>query len=232
MGELKESPDVDQPSLLQPSAVDGTIDLVKRQVIEQQGRIARLLELYQSDSPEVVNAQVTLDTLRGMLQREAQARYVIARSRAQVARAKLDAIDRDIGTVDAKLARMPDFEARVVELDNQIATWKTRHSDLAKSSDQARVNENTVPLISVYMLNPASPARLENSQDFVRIGLAPVFSLVVGVGLAFFVDGLDLTVRTSPQAEEEVRLPVLAAIRERKQGARRPRPREAQDRSA
>jgi len=223
MGELKENPEVDQPSLLQPSGVDGTIDLVKRQVVEQQGRIARLLEHYRGDSPEVVNAQVTLDTLRGMLQREAQARYVIARSRMQVARAKLDAMDRDIGAVDPKLARMPDLEAQMVELDNQIAIWKSRYAELAKSSDQARVNENTVPLFSVFMLNPASPARPQNAQDYVRLGLAPAFSLVVGIGLAFFVDGLDLTVHTSGQAEEEVRLPVLAAIRERKRGGWRPR---------
>ncbi len=232
MSELQENPDVDQPGLLQSSMLDGTIGLVKTQVVQQQSRIARLLELYKSDSPEVIGAQVTLDTLNELMQREAQARCVIARSRAQVARAKLDAIDRDIGTMNAKLAQMPDLEARMVEMDNQITTWKQRYSDLARSSDQARVNENTVPLISVFMLNPASPARQENTQDYVRIGLAPAFALVVGIGLAFFVDGLDLTVRTSPQAEEEVRLPVLAAIRERKRGVWRPRPREAQDRSA
>jgi succinoglycan biosynthesis transport protein ExoP len=232
MGELKEDPDIDQPNLLQPTAFDATIGLVQQKVVEQQGRIARLLELYRSDSPEVVNAQVTLDTLRGMLQREAQARYVIARSRVQVARAKLDAIDREIGAVDAKLGQMPDLEARVVEMDNQITTWKLRHSDLARSSDQARVNENTVPLISVFMLNPASPARQENTQDYVRLGLAPAFSLVVGIGLAFFVDGLDLTIRTSPQAEEEVRLPILAAIRERKRSGWRPRPRETEEKIA
>jgi len=232
MGELKDNPDIDQPNLLQPNLLDATIGLVKTQVIEQQSRIARLLELYRSDSPEVVNAQVTLDTLRGMLQREAQARYVIAHARMQVARAKLDAIDRDIGALDAKLAQMPDLEARVGEMDNQIATWKQRHFDLARNSDQARVNENTVPLISVFMLNPASPARQGNSQDYVRLGLAPAFSLVVGIGLAFFVDGLDLTIRTSPQAEEEVRLPVLAAIRERKWSGWRPRPRETEEKIA
>jgi uncharacterized protein involved in exopolysaccharide biosynthesis len=180
----------------------------------------------------VVNAQVTLDTLRGMLRREAQARYVISRARMQVAREKLDALDRDIAALDAKLVQMPDLEARVGAMDNQIATWKQRHSELAKSSDQARVNENTVPLISVFMLNPASPARAENTQDYVRLGLAPAFSLVVGIGLAFFVDGLDLTIRTSPQAEEEVRLPVLAAIRERKRSGWRPRPREAEEKLA
>jgi succinoglycan biosynthesis transport protein ExoP len=232
MGELKKNPEVDLPSLVQPNVVDGTIDLVKKQVVEQQGRIARLLELYRSDSPEVMNAQVTLDTLRGMLQREAQERYVIARSRMQVARAKLDAMERDIGALDPKLAQLPNFEARLVEMDNQIASWKSRYADLAKSSDQARVNENTVPLISVFLLNPASPAGPQNTQDYVRLALAPVFSLVVGVGLAFFVDGLDLTVHTSGQAEEESRLPVLAALRERKRGGWRPRPRRTEKASA
>lgn len=222
MGELKENPNVDQPSLLQPSTVDGTIDLVKKQVVEQQGRIARLLEQYRGDSPEVLNAQSTLDALRAMLQQEAESRYVIARSRMQVARAKVEGMDRDLGALDAKLAKLPDFEARMGEMDNQINTWKVRYADLARSSDQARVNENTVPLISVYLLNPASSARSQNTLDYVRLGLAPAFSLVVGVGLAFFVDGLDLTVRTSGQAEEEVRLPVLAAIRERKRDGWRP----------
>jgi succinoglycan biosynthesis transport protein ExoP len=232
MGELQDNPDIDQPNLLQPTAFDATLGLVGTKVLEQKARIARLLELYRSDSPEVVNAQTTLDTLRGMLLRETQARYVIARARIQVARAKLEAIDRDIAAVDAKLVQMPDFEARVVEMDNQIATWKQRHTDLARNSDQARVNENTVPLISVFLLNPASPARPQNTQDYVRLGLAPAFSLVVGIGLAFFVDGLDLTIRTSPQAEEEVRLPVLAAVRERKRSGWRSRSREAEEKIA
>ena len=42
------------------------------------------------------------------------------------------------------------------------------------------------------------------------------FQAVVGVGLAFFVDGLDLTVHTTGHAEEETRLPVLAAVGERR----------------
>jgi capsular polysaccharide biosynthesis protein len=73
---------------------------------------------------------------------------------------------------------------------------------------------------------------VQNKLDYVRLGLAPAFSLVVGVGLAFFIDGLDLTVHTSGQAEEEVRVPVLAAITERRRDKWRPRPRDGEKRSA
>jgi capsular polysaccharide biosynthesis protein len=55
-----------------------------------------------------------------------------------------------------------------------------------------------------------------NPLDFVRLGLAPAFSLLVGIAIAFFIDGLDLTVRTANQAEEYLDLPVLASMGERR----------------
>jgi uncharacterized protein involved in exopolysaccharide biosynthesis len=215
MGQLRQNPDVDVPSLLQPSS-DGTMELAKRGVMEQQGRLARLRERYRDDSPEVANAQATLDSLRAILQREAAARYAISRSRVEVAQAKLSVVEREVADISVQLARMGSFEAQSADIDNQVTNWKTRYSDLTRSSSQALVNENTSPTISVLLLNPASPARPQNARDYVRLGLAPAFSLVVGVGLAFFVDGLDLTVHTAGQAEEETRLPVLASVGERK----------------
>ncbi len=221
MGQLRRNPDVDLPSLLQPAA-DGTLELAKRSVMDQQGRLTRLRERYRDDSPEIVNARATLDSLRAMLQREVDARYAISRSRVEVARAKLDAVEREIAGASSDLARIGSLEARSSEIDNQIATWKTRYSDLTQSSSQALVTENTTPMTSVLLLNPASPARPQNARDYVRLGLAPAFSLVVGVGLAFFVDGLDLTIHTTGHAEEETRLPVLAAVRERRRRRGRP----------
>jgi succinoglycan biosynthesis transport protein ExoP len=230
MGQLMQNPDM--PNLVQAIPNDGAITLVKERVVLQESRIASLRERYRDDSPELTNAQATLDTLRALLQREVEARYAISRSNVVVQQAKLDVVDRDLAAVDSKLTSMGDLEAQSAEIDNQSSTWRIRYSDFARSSDQARVNQNTMRRISVFLLNPASPARPENTLDYVRLGLAPAFSLVVGVGLAFFVDGLDLTVRTSPQAEEEVRLPVLAAIRERKRGGWRPRPSDAEEKSA
>jgi succinoglycan biosynthesis transport protein ExoP len=232
MGQLMQNPGIDMPNLVQAISSDGVITLVKERVIEQESHIAKLRERYRDDSSELTNARATLDTLRALLQREVEARYAISRSNVAVQQAKLDVVERDLAAVDAKLTPMGDLETQSAEIDNQSSTWRTRYSDFARSSDQARVNQNTMRRISVFLLNPASPGRPENTLDYVRLGLAPAFSLVVGVGLAFFIDGLDLTVRTSPQAEEEVRLPVLAAIRERKRGGWRPRPRETEEKPA
>ena len=223
MEQLKQNPDIDMPNLLQFISSDGVIMLVKERVIGQESHIANLRERYRDDSSELTNARATLDTLRSLLRREVEARCAISRSNVEVQQAKLDVVERDLAKVDAQLASMGDLEAQAAEIDDQSSTWRARYSEFTKSSDQARVNQNTMRQISVFLLNPASPARPQNALDYVRLGLAPAFSLVVGVGVAFFVDGLDLTVHTSGQAEDEVRLPVLAAIPERKRRGWSPR---------
>jgi len=70
--------------------------------------------------------------------------------------------------------------------------------------------------VNVVVLAPASVATATNPLDMVRLGLAPAFSLLVGIAIAFFIDGLDLTVRTANQAEEYLDLPVLASMGERR----------------
>ena len=216
MEQLRSRPDIDMPTLGSPTVAEGAINDIKRRVLEQQARIADLRERYLDDAPEVANARVTLDTLQALLVRELTGRLEGSRARAGVLRSKVAVVDHDIAAVDAQLKGMPDREARLADMDHEIASWKSRYDELIKSSDQARINENTVPLISVFLLNPASPATPRNKRDYVRLALAPAFSLVVGVGLAFFIDGLDLTVHTAGQAEEELQLPVLAAVTERK----------------
>lgn len=232
MAALERDPDVDMPTLVQVVGNEQSIYKIKDAITDQQARIAQLRGSYRDDAPGIADAQVTLDTLRAMLRREVAARMVVARSRVEVLRASVAAEDREIAAVDQRLTAMPDHERQVSEMDNQINVWRQRYLDLTKSSDQARINENTTPLISVFLLNPASPARPQNSRDYVRLGLAPAFSLVIGIGLAFFVDGLDLTVHTAGQAEEETRLPVLAAIPERRRGAWRPGARQPEKKPA
>ncbi len=213
---LAVQPASDMPAMGPSGVNDNVIVAVKTSIVQQESRIADLRERYRDDSPDVMNARATLDTLQSILAREIEGRIQVGRSRIESIRARMASIDRDLAATDRKLESMPDRDARLAEMNHQIDSWKARYDDLVKSSQQALVNENTMPVISAYVLNPASPARRQNARDYVRVGLAPAFSLVVGIGLAFFIDGLDITVHTAGQAEEEVQLPVLAAITDRK----------------
>lgn len=216
MESLASDASIDLPTFSQLYSNETALIDMKRRVMDQESRVAQLRERYRDESPEVANALGTLATLRGMLEREVDARLKMSGTRVETQRARLEVFDRDIAEIRAELELMPDRETRLAQMDRRIALLKGRLDDIVEKSDQARVNERTSLSTSVFLIAPAGPAVPTRTRDYVRLALAPAFSLVVGIGLAFFLDGLDLTVRTPGHAEEAVNLPVLAAVNERR----------------
>lgn len=216
MRELEKNPDIDLPTLGMPFTNESALVLIKQRIVDQQARVAVLRERYRDDSPDMQNALATLETLQGLLQREVSARITMSESRMGMLRARLRVYEADRERMQARLAELPASRGRLDELDSELKTLRARYEDLAKARDQARITANTSQGRNVILLSPAGPPRPVNTRDYVRLALAPAFALVLGIGLAFFLDGLDLTVRTPNQAEEYLELPVLATLGERR----------------
>lgn len=216
MVELQKSPDANVSSVDQPLGKETALDALKNRIVEQQTRIAQLRERYRDESAEVQNAVGTLATLQALLRKEIENSLSIQRSRISLQQSRIDALDRDITAIRQRLTDMPRSQRRLEDLEAEIKTLRMRYDDYAKARDLARINSNTSQELNVVLLNPAGPGLASNARDWVRLALAPAFSLVVGIGLAFFIDGLDLTVRTSAQAEEYLEVPVLASLSERR----------------
>jgi len=217
MEEMQKHPDVDLPTLTNfVYTNENALVQLKEEVTKQQSKIATLRERYQDDSPEVQNALTTLETLRALLRKEVESRMLLTQARIAYLQARLAVHDRDIDDLHRRLVELPASEKRINDLDDEIKQLRTSYQGYMEARDQARITASTSDLVMVTLLNPAGVAVRQNTRDVVRLGLAPAFSLVVGVGLAFFVDGLDVTVRTPNQAEEYLELPVLATLSERR----------------
>lgn len=216
MHTLRDDPSVDLPTFGQLYSNEQALVDLKHRVIEQETRLVTLRERYRDGSTIVLMAQQTLDTLKVMLAAEVESRLKLTDAHVEMVRSRLAVFDRDIAAANDRLARMPDEEARLGDMSRHIELLKTRVEDLTEKSDMARVNERTTTTADLYLIAPAGPAVPRHSRDYVRLALAPAFSLVVGIGLAFFIDGLDLTIHTSGHAEEAVELPMLAAVGERR----------------
>jgi len=218
--DLRDNQDVDLPTFNTMYSNESALVDLKHRVVDQELQLARLREQLRDDSPQVVAAVTTLDTLKALMRREVDSRVAMTRVRVEVLEARRAVILRDAAEIDQLLASMPDKERTLAEMDHKIETLKDRYRDLSAHSDQALINENTTPSRSVVLLSDAGPATRHNARDYVRLALAPAFSIVVGIGLAFFMDGLDLTVRTPHHAEDAVGLPVLATLTERRRAKR------------
>ena len=189
---------------------------IKSKALQQEARVAQLREKYRDDSPDVVNALATLDALKEMVNKEVGSRADLSRAKVEMIQAKLKPIEAEIARVRGDMATMPQKEMSLSEMDRQIAVLRGRYSQLIQYGDEARITQAMSKTVTVLVLAPAGPGHPTNTRDYVRLALAPAFSLVVGLGLAFFVDGLDNRVRTAGDAEAAADLPVLASIGERR----------------
>jgi uncharacterized protein involved in exopolysaccharide biosynthesis len=207
---------VDLPSFTSFYTNEQSLTVIKAKIIDQQLRVATLRERYRDDSQDVAAAVATLDTLRAMLVREVNDRLAMWDSRIVVLESRQNVLEAEQADLKTRLEPMADKETRLGVLDRDIGLLRMRYEDLVHRSDQARMTEKTSVNLNLVLLSPAGPAAPSNSRDYARLALAPAFSLVVGLGLAFFFDGIDVTVHSTGQAEEATELPVLAAIRERR----------------
>lgn len=218
MRRLASDPDIDLPTFDGANQFTNEQALVqlKMKVLEQQTRIAVLSETLRDDAPEMVGARQTLETLTGLLRKEVEARVRLAASRSQQIASRVASLDREITTIRAQLNDAPESLQHMEEIDGDLVALRRRLTEVTDARDQAAITMNTMADVNVVVLAPAGVAIPTNPLDVVRLLLAPAFSLLVGLAIAFFVDGLDLTVRTANQAEEYLDLPVLASMSERR----------------
>ena len=218
MRKMASDPDIDLPTFDGVSVFtnEGALTLLKQRVLDQQARIATLTETLRDDAQEVVAAKQTLGTLQGLLHKEVDQRVKLAAARVEALQAKVNALDEEIASIHQQLDAVPQSIKTTDALDAQLAGQRERLKDVTGKQDEALVTEDTITDVNVTVLAPASLATATNPLDVVRLALAPAFSLLVGIAIAFFIDGLDLTVRTANQAEEYLDLPVLASMGERR----------------
>ncbi len=216
LNDLHSSPDMDVPVIGTGFLNEGALADLKLSMLRQETRIAQLQERYREDAPELVDARASLESMRGLLRREVAQALKLAQAEVQGLRSRLGTIDQQLAGLQASVAEMPNQEARLQDLDQKLSVLKAQFLALTNDSDRARVTEQTSRRVSILVLSPASAGRARNSHDYVRLALAPAFSLVVGIGLAFFIDGLDTRLRTARDVEDTIELPVFASLTERK----------------
>lgn len=213
---MRDNPVYDVPVPSTGFINEAAVRELKASVVEQETRVAQLAEHYREDAPQLSDARATLATMKGLLQKEVDQRLQLSNAKVQGLQSQLETLDAQIAKLQGDLASVPAKESRIEELTRQLTVLKTRFADLSKDSDQARVTEQTSRRLNIMVLTPPGIGRQSNKHDYVRLALAPAFSLLIGVGLAFFIDGLDTRLRTAGQIEDTLDIPVLASLNERR----------------
>jgi uncharacterized protein involved in exopolysaccharide biosynthesis len=195
---------------------DVAIIELKKRLSEGRARLTSMEAIYVPTSPELTQQRAEVEDLTRLLQNEVSNRLRVAQGEISSLEARRAETARSLNEGNVRLSTYPERSARITEYDTHIAALQKSFQDLSQSSSQAKISKATSPDWTVALLTPASKPYAKNQRDYVRLALAPIFSLIVGLGLAFFIDGLDATLKNPRETEEALELPVLATLTEQK----------------
>lgn len=175
-------------------------------------QLSSLLENYGENHPEVRQAMASRDEVMDKLKLELAGIRSGLRTQYIVAKAKYDDLVAELSEVkreDKELQRkIIPFNNAQKELENQRALVTGLKARVTQESIAQKVPRVPVEVVDIAeeSSRPVSPNLILNMLLSIFVGLGS------GVGLAFFIEYLDTSIKTADDIERWVDLPVLGLI--------------------
>ncbi len=196
---------------LTDSAIEGTVIADLRVKIHalalQESELAAKLT---DENPELVRIRAQIKDARAMLAKEVDTQVLMARMQLDVIENREAMIRGILDGLAARKAAYPQKEVEFERVEVTLAKLQSTYEDVVDQHMAAKIKVASNPEWTVTILNAASEAYRKKTLDYVRMALGPLFSLIVALGLAFFVDNLDHSIKSITEAEESLGLSVLA----------------------
>lgn len=182
------------------------LDLAQQNLLKLKGELA-------PDHPKYQSAKDLVDDLDRKVNDRVDGILVGLQSKVDSAEAFLDSISNSIAD-----ARQTDLEvaknsAPYYEAKEKLEREKKWYDVLKMKKEQEEVDVKLPEARMVTIIDPAvreeKPVRPNKPLNIV---LGVVFGLVVGIGLAFFIEYLDTSVKTIDDVERTLQAPVLGVI--------------------
>ncbi len=207
---------LDADELLTASAYivnDQALAMLRRQYLDAQVNLSLMLENRGEQHPEVRRVRAGLaelttqidDALNG-LRRGLRADYEVARAKYEAISQELDAVRQ--ADIEAERERFLPFEKLEREVRLQRDIFQALRARIAQEGIELQV-----PRTPVEIVDRAEPESRHVSPRFtMNIIMSLAIGLMAGIGLAYFIEYLDTSVKTVDDVEQHLGLPVLGII--------------------
>ena len=192
---------------------DPTLSSLLDQLNDSERQRAKNLIDYSSNNVEVTRVQALIDTLNDQI--DARVEGIMAGMATQVSakKASLDSLTEQVE--DAQKKDFEDAQRNQPYYDEKLKLQELQDAHkLLYLKIKAQTIDATIPRTSmVEITDVAEPGKEPVKPNKpLNIGLGLVFGLIMGVGLAFFIEYLDTSVKTIDDVERTFQAPVLGVI--------------------
>ncbi len=167
---------------------------------------------YTESNRERVKIRSQIENLETMINDEIRSLKILARSRLGIIKSKEETIKGLLADISTEAEAYPMKESEIDRINSAIIRLENDYEQLVDQYMNSKVTQASNPEWTITILGPAEKAYQKKTRDYVRIALGPFFSLIVALGLAFFVDNLDHSIKNVSEAEDVLGQNVLASF--------------------
>lgn len=175
-----------------------------------------LLSKYTERHPEVERVDQQMSELHVEISRQIAQLSTAKKAALASLESEHDILRSRLSEVEDRLRHLPAAERDISETQKGIETYEKHFKDLYYMRAQASAGGESTIDYHVALLSPPGHGVRANPPDVVRLTLGPILSLLVGIGLAFFFDNLDHSLKNPEEVERYLGLPVLSSIKRRR----------------
>jgi len=203
--ELKEAITVSYPDSL-------LSQLLENEATTQQ-KLADQLATYSTNHPEVLRISQILQTVTNQVNRRIAGFLSGLKAKMDAQRAEAESMSNQVSIakkidIEKSIERRPYFLAK-----RDLESLQTLRDKLQTTILAQEIESKIPKSMIVEVVDPAEPGlRPVRPNKAMNISLGIIVGLVIGIGLAFFIEYLDTSVKTIDDVERALQAPVLGVI--------------------
>jgi uncharacterized protein involved in exopolysaccharide biosynthesis len=169
---------------------------------------------YTEKHPDLIAVDNQIEELRGQLKQELRNAYELAKNDYDELLVKYNATVAELEKTEAAISVIPDKEKELSRIESKITAFEKKYQLLLSREDEAQIAVASSSEFEIVVLTPPGEAWQVRKSDYVRLALGPFLALIVGLGLAFFFESMDHSLKNPAEVEEYIGSAVLATIGE------------------
>jgi capsular exopolysaccharide synthesis family protein len=188
------------------------VQALKSERIAAQQKLAELSKKWGEKHPEILALKEQIDLLNSKIAQEAAQHIGSIKASYQVAKSQEDQMAIAVDEARAQAQELSEKEISYKELKRDADANQTLYEELQKRAKETQITEslqaNNIMLIEAAQ-RPDTHVRPKRR---VNVILGALLGLIGGVGLAFFLEYLDNTIKTQADIESVTNEPFLGVI--------------------
>jgi len=185
---------------------------LREKIINQEQEIDGLSKKIGNKHPRMIRAKKDLDALKETLEEEIQSAIQSVKNKYELAEKKAKSIENLLEQTKQNAAKMSDKLIQYEILNRDVEVNRLLYDRLISRIIEYSATENK-QTIDVWVVEDADKPHFPMNKGPKRaILLGLLVSLMAGVGLAFFLEYLDNTIKAPDDAETRTDIPVLGMV--------------------